>query len=188
MPGGLLQLASCADNKLLIDNLNFSHFKLVYKTSHPFSFQDLNIKFKGQNKFGSKNNLKIPNYGDLLQNLMMYCELPSLEAKYNNDIPTELKLNTDKNIYNLSTNNINYILERLNDFTYFTYFENNNIINVYNWLDHTKELKKSTVYPKVKDYDIVDKSFISPVTYSDNVLINELNQLCYNYIDKKKLF
>ena len=185
MPGGLLQLASCADNKLLIDNLNFSHFKLVYKTSHPFSFQDLNIKFKGQNKFGSKNNLKIPNYGDLLQNLMMYCELPSLEAKYNNDIPTELKLNTDKNIYNLSTNNINYILERLNDFTYFTYFENNNIINVYNWLDHTKELKKSTVYPKVKDYDIVDKSFISPVTYSDNVLINELNQLCYNYIDKK---
>jgi hypothetical protein len=49
MPGGLLQLASCADNKLLIDNLNFSHFKLVYKTSHPFSFQDLNIKFKGQN-------------------------------------------------------------------------------------------------------------------------------------------
>ena len=99
MPGGLLQLASCADNKLLIDNLNFSHFKLVYKTSHPFSFQDLNIKFKGQNKFGSKNNLKIPSYGDLLQNLMMYCELPSLEAKYNNDIPTELKLNTDKNIY-----------------------------------------------------------------------------------------
>lgn len=44
--GGLLQLVSCSDNKLLIDNLNFSHFKLVYKTAHPFSFQDLNIKFK----------------------------------------------------------------------------------------------------------------------------------------------
>ena len=41
--GGLLQLVSCSDNKLLIDNLNFSHFKLVYKTAHPFSFQDLNI-------------------------------------------------------------------------------------------------------------------------------------------------
>jgi hypothetical protein len=184
--GGLLQLVSCSDNKLLIDNLNFSHFKLVYKTSYPFSFQDLNIKFKGQTKFGSKHNLKIPNYGDLLQNLTMYCELPSLEAKYNNDIPTELEINIDKTIFNLSTNNINYILERLNDFTYFTYFENDNIINVYNWLDHTKELKKSTIYQKVKDYNIVNKSFISPINYDpNNILINELNQLCFNYVDKK---
>ena len=184
--GGLLQLVSCSDNKLLIDNLNFSHFKLVYKTSHPFSFQDLNIKFKGQNNFGGKHHLKIPNYGDLLQNLTMYCELPSLEARYNNDIPTELKLNIDNNIFNLSTNNINYILERFSDFTYFTYFENENIINVYNWLDHSKELKKSTIYQKVKDYNIAKKTFISPVYYDPNkVLINELNQLCFNYVDKK---
>ena len=184
--GGLLQLVSCSDNKLLIDNLNFSHFKLVYKTAHPFSFQDLNIKFKGQNKFGGKHYLKIPNYGDLLQNLTMYCELPSLEAKYNNDIPTELKINIDNNIFNLSTNNINYILERLNNFTYFTYFENDNIINVYNWLDNSKELKKSTIYQKVKDYNITDKNFISPQNYDpNNVLINELNQLCFNYINKK---
>ena len=184
--GGLLQLVSCSDNKLLVDNLNFSHFKLVYKTSHPFSFQDLNIKFKGQNKFGGKHNLKIPNYGDLLQNLTMYCELPSLEARYNNDIPTELRLRTDRNILNLSTNNINYILERLSDFTYFTYFENENIINVYNWLDHSKELKKSTIYQKVKDYNITNKSFVSPVYYNpNNVLINELNQMCFNYVDKK---
>jgi hypothetical protein len=184
--GGLLQLVSCSDNKLLVDNLNFSHFKLVYKTSHPFSFQDLNIKFKGQNKFDSKHHLKIPNYGDLLQNLTMYCELPSLEARYNNDIPTELRLNIDNNIFNLSTNNINYILERLNDFTYFTYFENDNIINVYNWLDRSKELKKSTIYQKVKDYNIADKKFVSPVNYDpNNVLINELNQLCFNYVDKK---
>jgi hypothetical protein len=184
--GGLLQLASCSDNKLLIDNLNFSHFKLVYKTSHPFSFQDLNIKFKGQNKFGGKHNLKIPNYGDLLQNLTMYCELPSLEARYNNDILTELRLNIDDNIFNLSTNNINYILERLSDFTYFTYFENENIINVYNWLDHSKELKKSTIYQKVKDYNIVNKNFVSPVYYDpNNVLKNELNQMCFNYVDKK---
>ena len=184
--GGLLQLVSCSDNKLLIDNLNFSHFKLVYKTAHPFSFQDLNIKFKGQNKFGSKNYLKIPNYGDLLQNLTMYCELPSLEARYNNDMLTELKINIDNNIFNLSTNNINYILERLNDFTYFTYFENDNIINVYNWLDNSKELKKSTIYQKVKDYNITNKNFISPQNYDpNNVLINELNQLCFNYVNKK---
>jgi len=184
--GGLLQLVSCSDNKLLVDNLNFSHFKLVYKTSHPFSFQDLNIKFKGQNKFGSKHHLKIPNYGDLLQNLTMYCELPSLEARYNNDIPTELRLNIDNTIFNLSTNNINYILERLSDFTYFTYFENDNVTNVYNWLDHSKELKKSTIYQKVKDYNIADKKFVSPVNYDpNNVLINELNQMCFNYVDKK---
>ena len=184
--GGLLQLVSCSDNKLLVDNLNFSHFKLVYKTSHPFSFQDLNIKFKGQNKFDSKHHLKIPNYGDLLQNLTMYCELPSLEARYNNDIPTELRLNIDNNIFNLSTNNINYILERLSDFTYFTYFENDNITNVYNWLDHSKELKKNTIYQKVKDYNIADKKFVSPVNYDpNNVLINELNQMCFNYTDKK---
>lgn len=184
--GGLLQLVSCSDNKLLIDNLNFSHFKLVYKTSHPFSFQDLNIKFKGQNKFGSKHHLKIPNYGDLLQNLTMYCELPSLEARYNNDIPTELRLNIDNNIFNLSTNNINYILERFSDFTYFTYFENENIINVYNWLDHSKELKKSTIYQEVKDYNITYKKFVSPVYYNpNNVLINELNQMCFNYVNKK---
>lgn len=186
MPGGLLQLVSCSDNRLLIDNLNFSHFKIVYKTAHPFSFQDLNIRFKGQTKFGGKNNLKIPNYGDLLQNLMMYCELPSLEAKYNNDIPTELELNIDKNIFNLSTNNINYILERLNDFTYFTYFENDNIINIYNWLDHTKELKKSTIFQKVKDYNITNKNFISSNNFNqNNILINKLNELCFNYIDKK---
>lgn len=184
--GGLLQLVSCSDNKLLIDNFNFSHFKLVYKTSHPFSFQDLNIKFKGQTKFGSKNNLKIPNYGDLLQNLTMYCELPSLEAKYNNDITTEVKLNIDNDIFNLSTNNINYILERLNNFTFFKYFEDDNIINIYNWLDHTNELKKSSYYQNPKDYKIVNKSFESPINYDpNNMLINELNQLCFKYDNKK---
>lgn len=186
MPGGLLQLVSCSDDKLLIDNLNFSHFKIVYKTAYPFSFQDLNIKFKCPTKFGTNHNLKIPNYGDLLQNLTMYVELPKLEAKYNNDIPTEILLNKDMSVYNLSTNNINYILERLNDFTYFPFFENNNIINIYNWLDNTKELKKSNIYQKIKDYEIVDKTFISPIDQDiNNILINELNQLCYNYENKK---
>ena len=190
MPGGLLQLVSCTDNQLLIDNLNFSHFKIIYKTSHPFSFQDLNIKFKCPTKFGNKHNLKIPNYGDLLQNLMLYCELPKLEAKYNNDISTEILLRTDKSVFNLSTNNINYILERFTDFTYFPYFINDNIVNIYNWLDNTNSLNKSNVYLQIKDYKILDKQFISPInsnsnSNSNNILINELNQLCFNYTNKE---
>ena len=187
MPGGLLQLVSCSDNKLLIDNLNFSHFKIVYKTAHPFSFQDLNMKFKTNTNFGGNHYLKIPNYGDLLQNLTMFCELPKLEARYNNDIPTEILLNKDMSVFNLSTNNINYILERLNNFTYFPYFENGKIINVYNWLENSKELNKSMIYQNLKDYGIVDKKFVSPYDiYNDenNILANELNRLCYNYTNK----
>jgi len=198
MPGGLLQLASSGyEDQIFIKNPTFTFFKIIYKKYSNFSFEDIGFLFKNDPKlgFGSTYNTRIPNNGDLLRNLILGIDLPQLQVNYINDIPTQIDISTNKNVYKLSPSYISYNLERFkeiintltpnNNYSTVPLIKGNNTnsVNVFNWLDGNSSLSIDTVVKQTTDKNKnIPNYLISPdFDISDNLFCTTLNTLNYSY-------
>jgi len=77
MKGGLLQLISNEDNKLVHKNPHFSYFKHTYNRHTNFSI-DNNIRHIGKFKFGNNIEYKFKKEGDLLGDIHLNIYLPKI--------------------------------------------------------------------------------------------------------------
>lgn len=104
--GPLIQLAAVGEqDKPLIGNPQTSFFVSVYKRYTNFAMEQRRLHFHGNADFGKKVYFKLDRYGDLVQDLILNIDLPSLntqpslnpdyEVSYINDIGLAII----KNIY-----------------------------------------------------------------------------------------
>ena len=148
MPGGLLQIISIGrQDSVLIENPEITFFKTVYKKPTLFSIENNNKTIEITN-FNQNNNIPVPRYGDLLKNLNIKLELPSIKFAYeipiddiirNNILQSELyKFQINSTYYNINLlktielllyNNIKKIARRTNDFS-----ESNTLAHLHNGL------------------------------------------------------
>lgn len=82
MPSGaLLQLVSNGvQNIYLVGNPQMTYFKTVYKRHTNFSIESIQTIFVGKANFGQKATILIPRKADLLSDLVLEVDLPSLST------------------------------------------------------------------------------------------------------------
>ncbi|AYV79610.1 MAG: putative capsid protein, partial [Faunusvirus sp.] len=109
MAGGLLQLIAYGSQDLyLTGNPEITPFKAVYRRYNNFSRDDIEIPFKGPLRFDAKSTAIIPRNGDLIDQLTLKIDIPSVSVTYKYTPTQEIALllannNTVKintNIYN----------------------------------------------------------------------------------------
>ena len=195
MPGGLLQLINYGQqDKFLINNPEITFFKIVYKQFSNFSFQDINIRFNNQVNFGNIHTTIIPKCGDLLQDLHLIIDLPSIQPEIDQNI-------TLPDNYNVSLNHLNYILERLreiknylNSSNHLIYYplDNHYLVNLYDWLDSNNNLVYDNNIQNIKwDYQsfgISNPSLISISDNYDNILSKLYSSLNYKYLKTDNVY
>jgi len=145
MPSGIIQLlASGAQDKILIGNPQFNHFKQVYMKYSNFSIFNYEVLVPSQYDFGSLVQFEIPKNGDLLRGIQVKIELPQLSIKYNNSANVEIQniknqysyksidlTKYDYNLYNLNMlgDIMNYQMgnsSKITNFELFLYNSNTN--------------------------------------------------------------
>ena len=83
MTGGLIQLIASGNQDLILTyKPDFTFFKKIYHRHTNFSKFSNKIIFKNNIEFNKKNNIIIPKNGDLLDNIYIKLELPSLKCNY----------------------------------------------------------------------------------------------------------
>lgn len=114
MPGGLLQIISIGrQDSVLIENPEITFFKTVYKKPTLFSIEN-HVKTIEITNFNQNKDIPIPHYGDLLKNLNIKLELPSVEFSY--EIPINELIKNDilsSDIYTFQINSIYYNINEL---------------------------------------------------------------------------
>lgn len=112
MAGGLLQLvASGSKDAPLTLNPEITFFKNVYKKYTNFAIQQT-VKNIGSKNFGTFNNYKIDNTGDLLESMYFKIKIPKFDIIKNsiqNINSTYLSINTFEIIYNNITAYVYYL-------------------------------------------------------------------------------
>jgi len=79
MVGALLELVALGEqDKYLVGKPEISFFKSIYKQHTNFSTESKALFFKEEANFGKRASCVIERYGDLLQNLMLEINLPSI--------------------------------------------------------------------------------------------------------------
>ena len=106
MPGALLQLSSVSDqDTYLTINPQISYFKSVYYSYHNYAkiTFDINLEHSDSSFFKKqKYNLRLPKYGDLVKELYLKVNLPSIYTDPD-------KFHDVKWIYNFQFKLINHI-------------------------------------------------------------------------------
>jgi len=102
--GGLMQLISYGtQDKILMENPQITFFKHVYKKPTLFSIEQIErpVDLSNIQSCGSSNtrNITIPNYGDLLKNLDLKFELPSIKFDYKEKLIDVVKKNINNKNY-----------------------------------------------------------------------------------------
>jgi len=187
MTGGILQLETYGiEDKPLIGNPEVTLFKKVYKKHSLFALQDIDIKLKGQSSFGNTCEANIPNNGDLLNELSVSIDLPSVNVYYPNSIQHEVDsiITQQANDLNLGYSEYRYIKERLNEINDIV----NNEVNEYPQAVHHVMVAKT--YPwlngnhnlidegRLKEY--FDSFFSSYNNGSDNEYRDQIFEMKYN--------
>lgn len=86
MPGAVLQLSAYGpQDKYLTGNPQITYFVSVYKRYTNFSTQFIELLFNGQIDFGKKVYCDIDRIGDLINELLLHFELPSLKDTIGED-------------------------------------------------------------------------------------------------------
>jgi len=84
MTGGLLQLVAIgAQDVYLIGNPQITFFKVVYRRHTNFSIESIEQVLNGDTDFGGKVDCVISRTGDLIQNMYLQLELPTLQQVQN---------------------------------------------------------------------------------------------------------
>ena len=79
MPGAILQLAAYGpQDKILTGNPQITYFVSIYKRYTNFAVQHVELLFNGQIDFGKKVYCDIDRIGDLVNDLLLYFELPDI--------------------------------------------------------------------------------------------------------------
>jgi hypothetical protein len=92
MPGAILQLSAYGpQDKILTGNPQITYFVSIYKRHTNFAIQFIELLFNGQIDFGKKVYCNIDRIGDLVNELMLYFELPNI-----NEV---LGINVEENEY-----------------------------------------------------------------------------------------
>jgi hypothetical protein len=92
MVGGIIQLVANggAQNRYIDQEPQITLFKTVYRRHSPFSFEHVNIPFKGQLKFGGRAEAELLPGGDLLGRIFVVLEIPKLAAAFLNTKSADL--------------------------------------------------------------------------------------------------
>jgi len=126
MPGGLIQIASYGNQDiLLISNPQITFFKIVYRRYTNFSMEYIKESFNGNNNFGETLSLTLSKNGDLLHQLYLKIQLPSVL------LPNINKKNNLSEINRIS-NSINVLKNNYQIFKNFTKILNKIIIDLIN--------------------------------------------------------
>ena len=194
MTGGLLQLVAYGNqDALLTINPEFTFFKSLYHRHTNFSKVTNKIDVSKKVLFGTINNVNIPKNADLLDNIYIHLELPSLNVEYERELYEELhyKINNSslgvpiKFITKTEYNNLYENLGNINDFinnkqyynciTHFTDSTNtaNNmyagLININNLVDSNLSLTSN-----VNVYYLISKELINSYEF-DSTLFKDFN-------------
>ena len=83
MPGGLIQLISTGfiDN-FIIESPEITYFKSVFYRHTNFSIDTYEDTFTNSNSFGTISECRLKDYGDMISDIMIKIELPSLNNSY----------------------------------------------------------------------------------------------------------
>ena len=118
MPSGIVQLlAAGAQDKILISNPQFNHFKQVFRKHSNFSTFNYELPVTSKIDFDNTVQLEIPKNGDLLRRIQLKVDLPTLSINYNN--PSNVEIENIKTKYSYKSINLetyNYNLYNLNTF------------------------------------------------------------------------
>jgi hypothetical protein len=147
--GGIIQLETYGiEDKPLIANPEITYFKQQYRQHSLFSSQEIENKFKGKPGFGSVAESNIVNGGDLLQDLTLCVDLPSVSTYYPNTVQEEISQNIKSSNFDLSPAHYMYFSERLREFqgndTYSIPLDDNLFVKTYPWLNSDSTLLEST--------------------------------------------
>jgi hypothetical protein len=84
--GGLIQLVTTTGNQdaYLSYEPEISFFKTVYRRHTNFSIETVEEIFYNNANFGKIARCRLPKIGDLISNMSLYIELPSLNQQYDN--------------------------------------------------------------------------------------------------------
>ena len=85
MGGGLVQLVAnkTTETDYLIGNPEITFFKIVYRRHTNFSIDTFEDTFSNSNSFGTISECRLKDYGDLISDIMIKIDLPSLNSSYN---------------------------------------------------------------------------------------------------------
>ena len=174
MPGGLIQIVAYGSQDLFLTSIpEITFFKFIYNRYTNFSMDFIELQVNGNKDFGQDVFCTIPKNGDLLNDLIVKIELPSVSLP--------------KNIDNISDiNNLNIIISNLEDqLTKYKIFidhifkcidiGNKGILNINQTFDNIK-VNINRYLNENKDY-IISKSNISNDILNRFNIINELNNI-----------
>lgn len=177
MAGGLLQLiAFGTQDVMLTKNPEFTFFKIVYHRHTNFSkFTDkINLSKKGE--FESVNNINIPKNADLLDNIYISVNLPSLNVVYEREVYEDI-------YYKLNNTTLDESLKFINKTEYNNL--NQNIKHLKNFLNNEQYYDPIITFT---DNTNTANNMIAGIINTSNLLVNELssiNQNIYYYLNKE---
>ena len=206
MAGGLLQLVASGNQDLILTyKPEFTFFKKIYHRHTNFSKFTKEIKFKNKLSFGKEGVFLIPKNGDLLDNIYIKINLPSIECKYIrnkykeyskniNDLSLNiidhydyyLSENLLNNIHNITNNNNKYYIIVTATKKMLYYNNSMYFINSITSKNYTYYLRNSNWYKEILDNNLDSNSNIFyDFNYSDNTtLTTSLNKVNFK-IDQK---
>ena len=92
MGGGILQLVANggSENRFVDHDPQITMFKNVYRRHSQFSFEHINVPFRGVLKFGGSAEAELLPMGDLLYRMFVVIEIPKLAAAFLNTKANDL--------------------------------------------------------------------------------------------------
>ena len=128
MTGGLLQLVAYGNqDALLTINPEFTFFKSLYHRYTNFSKVTNKIDVSKKLLFGTINNVNIPKNADLLDNIYIHLELPTLSVEYERELYEELS-------YQINNSSLDVPIKFITKTEYNNLYEN--VGNINNFIDN----------------------------------------------------